>query len=54
VQDQQDLSVRGLHRVLRVARTAADLDGSRQTREQDVATALALRLEAGTARRRTA
>jgi magnesium chelatase family protein len=54
VQDQQELSARGLHRLLRVARTAADLDGSRRTREQDVAMALALRLEAGVARRRTA
>jgi len=54
VQDRQELSARGLHRLLRVARTAADLDGSRQTREQDVSTALALRLEAGVARRRTA
>ncbi len=54
VQDRQALSARGLHRLLRVARTAADLDGSRRTREQDVSTALALRLEAGVARRRTA
>ncbi len=54
VQDQRDLSARGLHRLLRVARTAADLEGSRQTREQHVSAALALRLEAGTARRRTA
>jgi magnesium chelatase family protein len=54
VQDQQELSARGLHRLLRVARTAADLDGSRRTREQDVATALALRLEAATARSRAA
>jgi magnesium chelatase family protein len=54
VQDRQELSARGLHRLLRVARTAADLDGSRRTRGQDVATALALRLETGVARRRTA
>jgi magnesium chelatase family protein len=54
VQDQQDLSARGLHRLLRVARTAADLDGSRRTRERDVSAALSLRLEAGVARRRTA
>jgi magnesium chelatase family protein len=54
VQDRQELSARGLHRLLRVARTAADLDGSRRTREQDVSLALALRLEAGTAHRRAA
>jgi magnesium chelatase family protein len=54
VQDRQTLSARGLHRLLRVARTAADLDCSRRTREQDVSMALALRLEAGAAQRRTA
>jgi magnesium chelatase family protein len=54
VQNRQDLSARGLHRLLRVARTTADLDGSRRTREQDVSLALALRLEAGSAQRRVA
>jgi magnesium chelatase family protein len=54
LQDRQVLSVRGLHRLLRVARTAADLDGSRRTCERHVATALALRAEAGVAQRRAA
>jgi magnesium chelatase family protein len=54
VQDQQELSARGLHRLLRVARTAADLEGSRRTCERHVSTALALRLESGVARRRAA
>jgi magnesium chelatase family protein len=53
-QQRPDLSARVLHRLLRVARTAADLDGSRRTREQDVSIALALRLEAGAAQRRAA
>src|SRR2546426_12051762 len=34
------LSARGYHRVLRVARTAADLDGSEVVRTEDVAFAL--------------
>jgi magnesium chelatase family protein len=34
---------RGYHRVLRVARTAADLDGSDAVRGEDVAFALLLR-----------
>jgi magnesium chelatase family protein len=54
LQDQRALSARGLHRLLRVARTAADLDGSRRTCERHVATALALRAEAGVAQRRAA
>jgi magnesium chelatase family protein len=54
LQDRQLLSARGLHRLLRVARTAADLDGSRRTCERHVATALALRAEASFARRRAA
>jgi magnesium chelatase family protein len=54
VQDRQELSARGLHRLLRVARTAADLDGSRRTCERHVSTALALRTESGVAQRRTA
>jgi magnesium chelatase family protein len=37
------LSARGYHRVLRVARTAADLAGSESLRAEDVATALLLR-----------
>jgi magnesium chelatase family protein len=54
LQDRQVLSARGLHRLLRVARTAADLDGSRRTCQQHVATALALRAEASVAQRRAA
>jgi magnesium chelatase family protein len=41
------LSGRGQHRVLRVARTVADLNGSRRVRAQDVGAALALRPEVG-------
>lgn len=51
-QDRDLLSARGVHRVLRVARTAADLEGSPRTRAEHVAEALALRVEAGPARRR--
>jgi magnesium chelatase family protein len=40
------LSARGQHRVLRVARTVADLDASRRVRARDVGVALALRPEA--------
>ena len=40
------LSARGQHRVLRVARTIADLHGSEQIRARDVGSALALRSEA--------
>ncbi len=40
------LSARGQHRVLRVARTIADLNGSEQIRPRDVGSALALRSEA--------
>ena len=39
------LSARGYHRVLRVARTAADLEGSEVVRGDDVALALLLRAE---------
>lgn len=39
------LSARGYHRVLRVARTAADLAGSEPVRAGDVAFALLLRAE---------
>jgi magnesium chelatase family protein len=41
------LSARGQHRVLRVARTIADLNGSEHVRARDVGGALALRPEAG-------
>jgi magnesium chelatase family protein len=41
------LSARGQHRVLRVARTIADLGGSERVRGRDVGAALALRPEAG-------
>lgn len=54
VLDRDVLSGRGLHRLLRVARTAADLEGSGHTHERHVAAALALRAEAGIARRRAA
>ncbi len=40
------LSARGLHRVLRVARTIADLNGSEQVRARDVGSALAMRSDA--------
>jgi magnesium chelatase family protein len=52
VQDRGTLSARGLQRLLRVARTAADLDNSRRTCERHVCTALALRMETGVAQRR--
>jgi magnesium chelatase family protein len=52
LQDRQLLSARGVHRLLRVARTAADLDGSRRTCERHLASAFALRAEAGAAHRR--
>jgi magnesium chelatase family protein len=48
------LSARGQHRVLRVARTIADLNGSEQVRARDVGAALALRTEAGQAGSRAA
>jgi magnesium chelatase family protein len=54
VLDRGVLSGRGLHRLLRVARTAADLDGSRRTCERHVCAALALRAEASVAQRRAA
>jgi magnesium chelatase family protein len=51
-QQRGTMSTRGIARVLRVARTAADLDGSARTREQDVALVLSLRAqEAGGGRR---
>jgi magnesium chelatase family protein len=53
-QGRGTMSARGIARVLRVARTAADLEGSARTREQDVSLALSLRPEAGSLRRRVA
>jgi magnesium chelatase family protein len=46
-QEQGLLSARGQHRVLRLARTIADLDGSARVRSSDVGTALAMRPEVG-------
>jgi magnesium chelatase family protein len=40
------LSARGEHRVLRVARTIADLNGSGRVRARDLGAALALRPDA--------
>lgn len=54
VLDRRLLSGRGLQRLLSVARTAADLDGSARTRERDLCTALALRPETSVATRRAA
>ncbi|HLB20951.1 MAG TPA: ATP-binding protein, partial [Solirubrobacteraceae bacterium] len=48
------LSARGQHRVLRVARTIADLDDSPRIRACDLGSALALRGDAGVAGRRVA
>jgi len=45
------LSTRGEHRVLRVARTIADLDGSERVRARDLGAALALRPDAAAAGR---
>ncbi len=51
-QERGTMSARGIARVLRVARTAADLDGSARTRERDIALVLSLRAqEAGRGRR---
>ncbi len=44
-QERGTMSARGIARVLRVARTAADLDASARTREQDVALVLSLRAQ---------
>ncbi|HEY7961977.1 MAG TPA: YifB family Mg chelatase-like AAA ATPase [Solirubrobacteraceae bacterium] len=54
IQEQRLLSARGQHRLLRVARTAADLEGSRRTGERHVAAALASRMEVGLAPGRAA
>jgi magnesium chelatase family protein len=48
------LSARGEHRVLRVARTIADLNGSERVRARDLGTALALRTQATPAGSRAA
>ena len=45
-QERGLLSARGQHRVLRVARTIADLNGSEKVRARDVGSALAMRSEA--------
>jgi magnesium chelatase family protein len=42
------LSARGRHRILRVARTLADLDGRERVDSQDVLTALSLRQRSST------
>jgi magnesium chelatase family protein len=52
--EQGLLSARGEHRVLRVARTIADLDGSERVRARDLGAALALRPDASLAGSRTA
>jgi magnesium chelatase family protein len=48
------LSARGQHRVLRVARTIADLNESARVRARDVGSAIALRGDAGLAVKRAA
>ena len=48
------LSARGIHRVLRVARTIADLDDSTHVRVRDLGIALGLRVEAHGANTRAA
>jgi magnesium chelatase family protein len=53
-QERGLLSVRGQHRVLRVARTIADLNGSAKVRARDVGSALAMRSETGHAGSRAA
>ncbi len=53
-QDQGTMSARGIARVLRVARTAADLEGSARTREQDVSLALSLHAQDARSGRRAA
>lgn len=54
VQEQGALSARGQHRLLRVARTVADLEGSEHTRGQHLAEALGWRPEAALESRRVA
>ncbi len=54
VQDRGVLSQRGVHRLLRVARTVADLEGSARTGRAHLAQALGWRAEAATQGRRVA
>jgi magnesium chelatase family protein len=44
--DRMGLTARGYHRVMRVARTIADLDGSETVRRPHVAEAISYRLTA--------
>jgi magnesium chelatase family protein len=53
-QERHLLSARGVHRMLRVARTVADLADSEHVRPEHVAAALAFRPEVGLASRRAA
>jgi magnesium chelatase family protein len=53
-QEQGTISARGIARALRVARTAADLEGSARTRERHVSLALSLRAQDTPSRRRAA
>jgi len=48
VAERMGLSARGYHRVLRVARTIADLDGSDQVRKPHIAEAISFRLSSAT------
>ena len=48
------LSARGAHRVLRVARTIADLNGAERIGTDEIAEAIALRGDAGIGRNRAA
>jgi magnesium chelatase family protein len=54
VQDRGVLSARGQHRLLRVARTLADLEGARHTSKRHLAEALGWRAEAALESRRAA
>jgi magnesium chelatase family protein len=54
VQDRGVLSARGQHRLLRVARTVADLEGARRTGKRHLAEALGWRAEAALESRRAA
>lgn len=54
VQERRVLSARGQHRLLRVARTVADLDGSPRTSKRHLAEALGWRAEAALESRRAA
>jgi magnesium chelatase family protein len=47
VRERRLLSARGEARMLRVARTIADLDGSERVRRDDLAAALSLRHQIG-------